>query len=188
MVELVDTRVLRTLSPGYVGSSPTERTTHYLYQGGTFAVIYDPLTGKVNVSTYLSGKYKNEGRGYLQFKCQGKQIKVYRYAFYFMTGVWPSGLVDHKDECTLNNKWDNLRVISNTANQLRSSTKRQSNTSTYIGVYYQKNNKNWFYSMQINYKVHRMYGLKCPTRAAIERDKHILKNNIEAPLNILSTI
>lgn len=142
-------------------------------------IHYDPNTGLVNVPSSINGKY-------LAFKFNSKHIKVHLFAFYYMTGEWPTEQIDHKDENKLNNKWDNLQPLNSTYNQLKSSTKRRSNTSNYIGVSKHKQNKNWFWHLQINKRSERRYGYKCPTIAAIERDRYILKNKIPyVYLNIL---
>lgn len=142
-------------------------------------IHYDPDTGKTNVPENMNGKY-------LAFKHNNKHIKVHVFAFYYMTGEWPDKLIDHIDEDKVNNKWNNLRKFTNGLNQLRSSTKRRSNTSGYIGVSQHSQNKNWLWHLQIDYKPIRVYGINCPTVAAIKRDRYIITNNIEhAYLNVL---
>jgi hypothetical protein len=53
----------------------------------------------------------------------GQKYPAHRLAVLWMTGRWPSYLVDHKDRDRLNNKWCNLRQANrqqNAANMLRS--------------------------------------------------------------------
>jgi len=159
----------------------SEKLKYPLYRNSDRRYIhYNPLTGSVNVPTYMNGKY-------LGFKYNWKQIKVHLFAFYYMTGEWSREQIDHIDENKLNNKWDNLQPLSGSNNQLKSSTKRQSNTSGYIGVSYHINNKNWLWHLQLDYKAKRGYGYKCPTSAAVARDKYVLNNKIpHVYLNILS--
>ena len=142
-------------------------------------IHYNPSTGKVNVPCSCSGKY-------LAFRCNNKKVKVHLFAFYYMTGKWPAVQIDHEDENKLNNKWDNLQELNSSFNQIKSSTRRRSNTSGYIGVSKHKQNKNWFWHLQLNYQTKRGYGYNCPTRAALERDRYIIDKNIPyAYLNIL---
>lgn len=142
-------------------------------------IHYDPLTGEVNIPTCLNGKK------YYAFKCNNESIKVHLFAFYYMTGKWPTEFIDHIDENKLNNKWDNLQELSSSLNQIKSSTKRRSNTSGYIGVSFNTGNKKWLWHLQLRGVAHRKYCINCPTKAALERDKFIIENKIPAYLNLL---
>lgn len=88
---------------------------------------YDPETG---VWTWLQGWYagKRAGttgkKGYRQIWVDGKQFLSARLAWFYMTGEWPSALVDHKKpgfEYRSDDRWANLRLAThgqNGANRL----------------------------------------------------------------------
>lgn len=183
MVELVDTRVLRTLSPGYVGSSPTERTNYPIYREyDKLEIHYNLLTGNVNAIESERGSYHS-------FAANGRHYYTHIFAVYYMTGVWPNypyEIVDHIDENKFNNKWSNLQIINSTYNQLKRINKRIDNKSGYNGVFFTKTEGKYSWQLRCNYERFGQFGFKCPTSAAISRDKFIIKNNIlHARLNVL---
>ena len=80
--------------------------------------------------------------GYL---CAGVDYKVYRLhrlACLFMKGRWPIKDMDHKDHIRSNNRWGNLREVTEQENSRnRSITSR--NTSGIVGVSWNKNRGAW---------------------------------------------
>jgi hypothetical protein len=91
---------------------------------------YDPDSG---VFTWLrSGGKAARGmpagktmRGYTLIGIDGKQYFASRLAWLYMTGEWPSLLVDHKDRDKGNDSWGNLRLAThseNCANYVRRGT------------------------------------------------------------------
>lgn len=60
--------------------------------------------------------------------------------------------VDHIDRNSLNNKKENLRIVTNQQNGFNSSIKKN-NTSGFIGVTLSKDRNKWTSQIKINYKV-----------------------------------
>lgn len=80
---------------------------------------YDPNTGlftwiKHRTGTATAGKiagYSCEG-GYRRLRIFGRNYRINRLAWFYMTGEWPKGQIDHKDRDRTNNKWENLRDVT----------------------------------------------------------------------------
>lgn len=107
---------------------------------------YDPETGEMwllkSHSPRFKGKlpYKLEAvnaHGYVSFNLFGKNRTLHKLAVIYMTGRYPlpSERVDHKDRNTLNNRWNNLRVIPAGENVRNQSVTKESTQSGYTGVY-----------------------------------------------------
>lgn len=88
---------------------------------------------------------------YLRTKLRGKTIMVHRMIYAFHKGTWDFGLIDHIDHNTLNNKIENLRLVSIYENQ-QNRLKNYNNTSGVTGVVYIKHNKLWVASISIKGK------------------------------------
>lgn len=101
---------------------------------------YDPETGHF---TRLVGRrvgkvtgYRNDvGNGFIYWMIyvEGQVYRAHRLAWFYMTGEWPKALIDHKDCCTLNNRWENLREADHSSNT-QNSRIRADNLSGLKGV------------------------------------------------------
>jgi hypothetical protein len=68
--------------------------------------------------------------GYIIIIIKGKHYRSGRLAWFYMTGDWPARKVDHKDTNPANDKWDNLRLATNSQN----GANRRVQTNNFIGV------------------------------------------------------
>jgi len=73
-------------------------------------------------------------KGYRRILWNGKRYKEHRLAWYFCTGEWPKGQIDHIDEDKANNKISNLRDVSQTINMYNKSKAHCNNKSKFLGV------------------------------------------------------
>lgn len=63
-------------------------------------------------------------RGYICIKVDWRLYRASRLAWLYMTGAWPTGLIDHQDLKTNNNSWSNLREATHSLNAANSRQKR----------------------------------------------------------------
>lgn len=70
--------------------------------------LYDPMTG-VFTSRKTLQQMGRVTKGRRQIKVGGGDYHDNRLAWLYMTGDWPTGLVDHKNHDTLDCAWINLR-------------------------------------------------------------------------------
>lgn len=88
-------------------------------------VHYNPETG---VFTRASCTKRSGGRigdtignrssGYLQVSLDGEQHLLHRLAFLYMTGEFPSEVVDHRNKVRDDNRWSNLRACTRSENEM----------------------------------------------------------------------
>lgn len=84
---------------------------------------YDPETGvftwmvsrKRSKSGSTAGSYTKEG--YLRVVFFGVEYRLHRLVWLYMTGEWPKDQIDHIDGNPANNRFANLRDVSNCVNQ-----------------------------------------------------------------------
>jgi hypothetical protein len=144
-------------------------------------VKYDPETGCF--SWLISGKGIRQGypcgaittQGYHRIKIQQREYLAHRLAWFFMTGSWPDGEIDHINMDKADNRWINLRDATTKQNQYNR-TAPSNNTSGFKGVTWNKKCKKW--QSSIGYEGRYVYlGLfDCPAAAhfayVIGADKH----------------
>lgn len=126
---------------------------------------YDPETGDIMFKERTPEHLKNceyfnrtyagkpatkvceQGWGYLcvklnfEYKCVKYGLTASRVAWLLMTGDWPKHTIDHIDRDFTNNKWDNLRDVTQFENNLNRSA-YSCNSTGYKGVN-KKGNRFW---------------------------------------------
>jgi hypothetical protein len=109
---------------------------------------YNSLTGEFTwrpranngqgFNTRLAGKRAGTvHNGYCSIELDGEPHRASRLAWFYMTGEYPSSMIDHKDGDTLNDRFTNLRPASCSENGANAK-RRRDNTSGYKGVSFSK--------------------------------------------------
>lgn len=90
--------------------------------------------------------------GYLLVFINGRFQYGHRLAWFYVTGEWPVGLVDHKDGNPSNNAFSNLRLATKQTNaeNLKGATK--SNRSGFLGVHRRSDSGRFTAQITINGK------------------------------------
>jgi hypothetical protein len=103
---------------------------------------YDPETGvftwkesRGNVKAGQIAGWENDG--YLKIQINKKSEQLHRLAFLYMTGELPAEQVDHKNQNRSDNRWENLREVSQAEN-LKNKTLGANNKSGLLGVCFSK--------------------------------------------------
>lgn len=110
---------------------------------------YDPETGLFTWLVRTSNRIKVgdvagsiDAYGYRQIKVFGRIYKTHRLAFLYMTGSFPADQIDHINRIPDDNRWINLRAVSNAENQ-RNHGIQKNNTSGFMGVCRDKSCNSW---------------------------------------------
>lgn len=97
---------------------------HLIARAGDAAGSVDSQTGYLNITATIDGQH---------YRYAG-----HRLAVLFMTGEWPTHHVDHRDGCRLNNRWKNLREVTQEINNQNQRRARSDNESGLIGAHFNK--------------------------------------------------
>lgn len=120
---------------------------------------YNQHTGlfirKIRVANFMAGSTAGSFYRYCNISIDGEYYGAHRLAFFYMTGRWPIGEIDHINGNKLDNKWKNLRDVSKSVNT-HSRPKQKNNTSGYKGVQWNKFAKKWTASIMINKTVNHL--------------------------------
>ncbi len=82
---------------------------------------YDKETGEItNEKGNTLGHYKSDG--YLYIHVGNRKIAAHRVAWVLVTGNQPVSQIDHINGNRSDNRWDNLRQVTNQQNQLNRPT------------------------------------------------------------------
>jgi hypothetical protein len=117
---------------------------------------YDPETGVfvwvARPSTRIkigdpAGYFRPDG--YHQIKINGAMFISHRLAWLYMTGAFPPDQIDHIDRNPANNRFANLRAVTNSEN-MHNLGKYKNNKSGFKGVCYHKQQKKWVAQIQLN--------------------------------------
>ena len=104
-------------------------------------IQYDPKTGILTKNGKVIGGPQKRGP-YGQIRAFGFCLSAHRVAFAVHFGRWPSGVLDHADGNTSNNRIANLRECSQ-ANNVANQRRRSDNKSGVKGVYWDASRKLW---------------------------------------------
>jgi hypothetical protein len=136
---------------------------------------YSPETGvfvwKVKISCRTKVKeiagYLNN-QGYVSISIDKKLYLAHRLAFLYMEGYFPEQQIDHLDNIRNNNRWDNLRHVSQSCN-LQNCRLQTNSTSGFIGVSWHKYAEKWVAYIKIYGKTIHIGIYNTPEKAAMAR-------------------
>lgn len=119
---------------------------------------YDPDTGQFSWVIATTNRVKAgdaagclQARGYIAIGLLGKHWPAHRLAWLYMTGAHPHGQIDHINRCRTDNRFANLRVVSNAENQHNGSV-RKNNRSGVHGVSWDEKRGKWLAKICVNRK------------------------------------
>lgn len=92
-------------------------------------------------------------KGHLRGRIDGKGYLQHRVIWLWMTGHWPESQIDHINGNGADNRWSNLRSVTDAENK-RNLPHRADNTSGVIGVYFHNAAQKWCAELKINGKKH----------------------------------
>lgn len=120
------------------------------------ALDYDPETGhftwkkKICKRTVVGALAGGPCTHYVEIGLYGQTYRGHRLAWLYMTGKWPNGEVDHKDQNKLNNRWENLRDVGRSENMINQDKPQKHKKSCgYRGVFPSVGGR-WFSRLKVN--------------------------------------
>lgn len=129
--------------------------------------FYIDTTDEEMVKTHTWSVQEN---GYVQaYETKGKVISLHQFLMGF-----PKSIVDHVDRNPSNNRRCNLRTASHIEN-MYNRKKQSNNTSGYIGVYYNKNDRAYIARITANRITYLLGSFHDPIEAALTRDAAALR-------------
>lgn len=121
---------------------------------------YDSENGILIRKTFKSGKRKPCGHrpilnGYGYVKIHGKKYLAHRIIWFWYYDSMPNGEIDHIDRDRINNRIENLRVVSRTEN-LHNCKLSSNNTSGFPGVTWDKQRNKYRAQIRADNKLIRL--------------------------------
>lgn len=95
-------------------------------------------------------------QGYIQIRINKKEYRAHRLAWFYINGVWPSDFIDHIDGIKDNNIISNLRVVTNSQNQMNR-THTKFNKAGFKGVSFKEKTGKYEAYIQTN-GIHKNLG------------------------------
>lgn len=154
---------------------------------------FDFLTGKVFRIRNLYGDIlpveqeitDKNSKGYLRISVtdkygRSKKYLLHRVIYFVYYGIDPKDIVDHRDGDIINNRPDNLRIVSNATNS-RNAKMRSNNSSGFTGVHWHTSRNKWVASISINGKAKHLGYFDSIEDAKEAREAAIETFNIENP-------
>ena len=120
---------------------------HYNPETGLFTRLI--VTAKRTKIGDIAGS--PHGDGYLRIKIDNKPYYSHRLAWFYMTGKWPKGQIDHINRIRDDNRFANFREVTRSFN-LRNTRLYKTNTSGVIGVHLYKPTGKWQARIGVNSK------------------------------------
>lgn len=86
-------------------------------------------------SKHAKGDLAGHCGAYWQLYVDGVSYLGHRLAVFYVTGKWPTDVVDHKDGDGTNNRWSNLRSVTQRVNLENQRRAQRGSASSMLGVY-----------------------------------------------------
>lgn len=127
------------------------RSPEITYERLREMMSYDPETG---VFTRLETDDAmpagtTHATGYIDIRVDGFKYRAHRLAWLYMTGSFPSGVIDHLDGVKTNNRWSNLRDVTQFVNMQNQRLPRAGSKSGWLGVTAARGGK-WLASIKVH--------------------------------------
>lgn len=104
--------------------------------------------------------------GYSHIMVSAKTYASHRLAWFYMTGNWPTGEIDHINGHRSDNRFANLRDTDRKSNMQNERKARKNNKSGFMGVHWRKDRSCWVSAVRVNGKAVRLGSFKTPEEAA----------------------
>lgn len=104
---------------------------------------YDPESGLLVCAMNRKGSKNKIGDvlgsankvGHIQVQLDSSKYLVHRLAVLYMTGKMPDGVIDHINRDPADNRWSNLRVVTQFENSHNQSRLPERNSTGFVGVH-----------------------------------------------------
>jgi len=120
---------------------------------------YNPETGVFTWARFRGGMLAGaaagtkHSAGYVSIRIHNAPYFAHRLAFLYMDGSFPPSQVDHIDGNGRNNRWANLRLVTNLENS-RNQARHARNTSGVLGVCWRERRRKWLAQIKVRGKIH----------------------------------
>lgn len=93
-----------------------------------------------------------DSKGYRAIKIDGHLYRSHRLAWFYQTGEWPNGEIDHINGVRSDNRFANLREATHSEN-MRNVGRRADNASGFKGVCWDRHRRRWLAQITMNGKM-----------------------------------
>lgn len=119
-------------------------------------LVYDPVTGRMHHLGRMGVKHGSKAgasdiEGYLVVRVDGVKHRANRLAWLYMTGEHPDGQIDHVNGIRSDDRFCNLRLVSNKQNG-RNQRLQSGNKSGVTGVCWHKRFGKWIAQIRVDGK------------------------------------
>jgi hypothetical protein len=126
-----------------------ELEKYYNYDKNTGIVTRKIRMGNMAAETFVGN---HQSKGYLETSFKNKRYLLHRLCFIMGGGkISDQEQIDHINHRRDDNRFENLRACNNMINN-RNTTKRITNTSGRMGVWYRKDTRKWVAEIMVNYR------------------------------------
>lgn len=148
-----------------ISHSELQRLLHYDPETGIWTRRIATINSKPPGEPFLP----THNHGYVHIYVFKKKRLAHRLAVFYMTGEWPKGKIDHKNQNRANNSWKNIRPATQSRNAANSRI-RKDNISGFRGVSWNATRKKWDVRITVKRK-HIWLGRHADKNVAIETYK-----------------